>query len=196
MHDAPQDFWVFGYGSLMWRPGFDYVECQTGLLRGWRRSMCVLSTHYRGTPERPGLVLGLDRGGACLGRAFRVEPSQAEAVRLYLHEREMIADVYHPRWLPVSLRDGRRVRAYGFVANAGHAQYTGRLTDAEAAALIRAGRGEAGSCRDYLANTVEHLRGLGIRDALLCRLLAVVDGTIEAAAKRAEARARRGPKEP
>ena len=168
------DLWIFAYGSLMWRPDFVYQECQPALLRGWHRAMCVLSVHYRGTPERPGLVLGLDRGGACRGRAFRVAAADSPAVLDALHEREMINNVYDPRTAPVTLSDARRVPGYCFVVRRDHPQYAGRLTIARQAKLIRQGSGLGGSARDYLAATVAHLDQMGIGETSLHRLLAAV----------------------
>lgn len=169
------EFWVFGYGSLMWRPDFDHLEVRTAVVHGWHRTMCILSTRYRGTPEAPGLVLGLDRGGTCRGRAFRVAADRIDAVKHILHEREMITNVYEPRMMPARLDDGRRVIAYSFVARRDHPQYVGRLSPEAAACYIRAGCGAKGACRDYLVNTVRHLEELGIRDANLSRLLSLVD---------------------
>jgi cation transport protein ChaC len=137
--------------------------------------MCILSVHYRGCPEQPGLVLGLDRGGSCYGRAFRVAPEEALAVRRYLDDRELVTGVYDPRWLPVRLTDGRRVSAYGYVAKRGHGQYAGRLSANQSAALIRRGRGIGGLCRDYLANTIAHLDAMGVPDRALRELLRRVD---------------------
>ncbi|MCF8483188.1 MAG: gamma-glutamylcyclotransferase [Rhodospirillum sp.] len=170
-----QDFWVFGYGSLMWRPGFPHEETQSALLRGYHRSMCILSIRYRGTPEQPGLVLGLEEGGECMGRAYRVAPENIEYAVAYLRERELVTGVYLERTLPVTLEDGRTVETYGFVADKEHIQYKGALTDREAADIIQAGHGLEGPARDYLANTVGHLEALGIIDVDLARLLAVVD---------------------
>lgn len=167
--------WVFAYGSLMWRPDFAHLEARPALLRGWHRAMCILSTHYRGTPARPGLVLGLDRGGSCRGRAFRVAEADWPAVCETLHAREMLTGVYRPRFLPVRLDDGRRVPAWSFVADRGHRQYW-RGGEAEAARLIRQGRGGMGSSRDYLAATVAHLAELGMPDCGLVRLLRRVVG--------------------
>jgi cation transport protein ChaC len=170
-----EDFWVFGYGSLIWRPGFDYEEAVQGILRGWHRAMCILSTRYRGCPEAPGLVLGLDHGGSCRGVAYRVAAERAAAVYKYLDDREMISGVYQPRFAPVTLVDGRQVPGYVFIARRDHRQYAGPLPPERAVALIRQGKGQEGSSRDYLANTVTHLEALGLHDKTLRQLLRLVD---------------------
>ncbi|MDR3439175.1 gamma-glutamylcyclotransferase [Telmatospirillum sp.] len=169
------EFWVFAYGSLIWNPGFDYLESAIAVLRGWHRAMCILSTHYRGCIECPGLVLGLDHGGSCRGLAYRIAPSQAADVQRYLDDREMITGVYHPRFIPVALADGRRVPAYVYVARREHPQYAGPLTSDQAARLICQGKGCTGSSRDYLANTVAQLDALGLPDKSLRHLLRLVD---------------------
>lgn len=173
MSGKEEGCWIFGYGSLMWRPEFPHLEDQPALLRGYHRALCVYSTRYRGTPERPGLVLGLDRGGSCRGRAFRVAPADRDAVMAYLHEREMINKVYIPKWLPVAL-PGRTVTAYVFVADPEHRQYAGKLTLERAAELVLGGHGPKGSGVEYLANTVAHLDELGICDGPLHRVLDLV----------------------
>ena len=167
--------WIFGYGSLIWRPDFPSREARLARLPGWHRAMCILSLHYRGCPDRPGLVLGLDRGGSCLGLAFRIAAEEEGAIRATLDARELITGVYQPRMLKVMLDDGHRVDAYGYVADRGHVQYC-RTDGSEAAGMIRQGQGSAGSARDYLASTVTHLRNLGIRDRRLEALLRAVDG--------------------
>ncbi|UUX48162.1 gamma-glutamylcyclotransferase [Nisaea acidiphila] len=173
------DLWVFGYGSLMWRPGFDYLERVPARLNGYHRDFCVWSHRYRGTPEKPGLVLGLDRGGSCRGIAYRVADGKKEEVLAYLHEREMITGVYAPRILPVAVPEsGRQVAAQAYVVDRSHAQYAAGLTPEERAALILQGHGTAGPGRDYLANTVGHLAELGLTDRRLSHLLALVDGML------------------
>ena len=173
------DLWVFGYGSLMWRPGFDYVARLPARLNGYHRDFCVWSHRYRGTPERPGLVLGLDRGGSCRGMAYQVAPECREAVLAYLHEREMITGVYDPRSLPViEPLSGRRVVAQAYVVDRSHAQYAADLTVEQRAALVIQGVGTAGPCRDYLANTVAHLVELGMPDRRLGTLLRTVDAML------------------
>lgn len=162
-----QDLWVFGYGSLMWRPGFAWVERQPALLRGYHRSFCIFSHHHRGTPERPGLVLGLDRGGACRGLAFRVSAEESDAVRAYLVAREQVTTVYRDLMLPVCLEDRRRVPALAFVADRRHPQYAGRLSLAEQVALVVAAEGVSGRNVDYLDSTVAHLADMGMSDGPL-----------------------------
>jgi cation transport protein ChaC len=181
-----EEFWVFAYGSLMWRPGFRCLESRPALLRGYHRAFCIYSVRYRGTPERPGLVLGLDRGGACRGRALRVAAEDAEAVAAYLHEREMVTGVYEPRWLPVEV-EGGRIRAATYVADRRHAQYTGKLDPELIAEMILAGVGAAGSNRDYLENTVRHLDELGITDCALHELLRLVEAKAGAGHDRSRA---------
>ena len=170
-----QGFWVFGYGSLMWRPGFDYLEARPALLHGYHRAFCVESTHYRGSTERPGLVLGLTHGGACRGRVFRVAPAKARAVARYLHERELITPIYEPRWLPV-LTPGGRVRAVAYVVDRQNREYKGKLAERSIVRTIRHARGVSGSNLDYLINTVRHLDELGVPDGPLHRLLRLVKG--------------------
>lgn len=176
--DPDGHLYVFAYGSLIWRPGFPHAAAHPALLRGFHRRFCLWSHRYRGTPEAPGLVLGLDRGGACRGLAFRVPGAGAAEVLAYLDDRELpdgSETVYHRRLLPVRLLDsGRRVLAVTYVANRGCRLYCGRLAPDAAAAAIARGHGEMGANRDYLLNTVRHLRALGFRDAGLDRIAALL----------------------
>ncbi len=158
------ELWVFGYGSLMWRPGFVYAHRCRATLRGWRRSLCVYSHVYRGTPERPGLVLGLDRGGACAGVAFQVAAALRESTIRYLREREQVTAVYLERTVPVTLDAGGRVEALVYVADRTHAQYAGRLDRETMLAVVRAGRGQAGDNAAYVTETQDHLAAIGVRD--------------------------------
>jgi cation transport protein ChaC len=163
------DVWIFGYGSLMWDPGFAFVEAVPALLRGYHRRFCVYSHRYRGTPERPGLVLGLDRGGACKGIAYRVpRPDVAPALH-YLWEREMANRTYHLRELAVTTPRGA-VSAQAFVVDRAHKNYAGRLSLEATARLILQGIGARGPCRQYLENTVAELKRLGLVDGPLHRL--------------------------
>ena len=172
--DADGHLYVFAYGSLIWRPGFTHAAAHPALLRGFHRRFCLWSHRYRGTPERPGLVLGLDRGGACRGLAFRVAAAEAAEVLAYLDDRELpdgAEQVYFRRMLPVRLLDsGRTVRAVSYVANRGCRLYVGRLSPERAAAAIAQGHGQMGPNRDYLLNTLRHLREMGVRDAGLARI--------------------------
>ncbi len=165
------DLWVFGYGSLMWNPGFPHAARMPALLRGWHRALCVYSHVWRGTPERPGLVLGLDRGGACWGIAFRVAADDAREVLDYLDTRERVTHVYWRRTVAVRLADGARVAAETYVADPRHAQYAGRLAPGDAAHLIRAARGRGGTNAEYLENTVRHLDDFGLKEGPLHDLL-------------------------
>lgn len=170
------DIWVFGYGSLMWRPGFEHRAREAGLLYGYHRSLCMYSYRHRGTRERPGLVLGLDRGGACRGMAYRIARPHAEDVLDYLWEREMVSYTYLPRTVRVHLRRGA-VDCRTFVADRNSAQYAHGLSPEAAAEIIRGATGEGGHNRDYLASTVRHLDELGVPDGPLHHLLRVVAGT-------------------
>ncbi|MDO9708945.1 gamma-glutamylcyclotransferase [Paracraurococcus lichenis] len=182
LHDAatPLDpdghLYVFGYGSLIWKPGFVHASSHPALLRGFHRRFCLWSRHYRGSPEAPGLVLGLDRGGACRGLCFRVAAKDAPAVLDYLDARENLSgeEVYDRRLLPVRLLDsGREVRAVAYVVRRAHAHYC-RPAAEEAARAIARGIGQAGPNRDYLLNTLAHLRAMGVRDAALDRIAALL----------------------
>ncbi|KRA00329.1 gamma-glutamyl cyclotransferase [Mesorhizobium sp. Root157] len=158
------DFWVFGYGSLIWRPGFTHVETQRARLFGYRRSLCVYSFVHRGTRERPGLVLGLDRGGSCVGLAFRVDGSARDEVIGYLREREQVTGVYLERCLTARLETGEPIEVVAYVADRSHEQYAGALSETEAADVVHGAVGQSGRNEDYLESTVEHLHRLGIRD--------------------------------
>ncbi|MEP7239801.1 MAG: gamma-glutamylcyclotransferase [Devosia sp.] len=169
--------WVFGYGSLMWNPGFPFIRSATARLNGAHRALSVYSFRHRGTPERPGLVFGLSRGGSCLGVAFEVDPGHWDAVFDYLQAREQDRGVYREAYRLVTLADGTRVRALAYLVNEQHPQYAGRLEFGEQVRLVRGGRGESGDNSDYVRNTAAHLRSLGIRDPLLDRLVAALDAS-------------------
>ncbi|HKU07768.1 MAG TPA: gamma-glutamylcyclotransferase [Bradyrhizobium sp.] len=166
------DLWVFGYGSLMWRPGFEYLEKVPARLIGEHRALCVYSFDHRGTPEKPGLVLGLDRGGACRGIAFRVAPELREATIDYLRAREQTTHVYREVTRSVWLGNGagERVSALTYVADRGHVQYAGRLPLAEQLRIVRQGHGRSGKNRDYVLATVKAIEAEGFRDEQLHRL--------------------------
>jgi glutathione-specific gamma-glutamylcyclotransferase len=170
MTDERTDLWVFGYGSLMWRPGFPHVERRHARLNGYHRSLCVYSHVHRGTPERPGLVLGLDRGGSCHGVAFRVPAAEAAATLHYLREREQVTAVYRERRLAVHLEGRRVVIAVTYVVDRHHPQYAGRLPDPDLLRHVRQGAGVSGLNPDYVRSTHEHLLQMGVTDPILKRL--------------------------
>jgi cation transport protein ChaC len=172
---AAESRWVFGYGSLMWRPGFPYQERRPATLHGRRRAFCIYSVHHRGTPERKGLVLGLAPGGAVRGAAFRVADPDWLTVHAYLKEREQPTETYVEAEIAVRLADGRRVKALGFLSDVTHPQWAGRLGFEEQARLIAGSRGLSGRNIDYLRDLVEHLRHDGVRDRGMERLLARVE---------------------
>jgi cation transport protein ChaC len=167
------DLWIFAYGSLMWDPGFAYAEAQPALLKGYHRSFCVYSHRHRGTPERPGLVLGLDRGGACKGIAYRVPAAGVAATLEYLWDREMARGTYRLAQVQIDIPAGR-IKARAFAVDRKQAGYAGRLSPEAAARFILQGVGARGSCCQYLENTVRELRKLGLIDGPLHRLEQIV----------------------
>jgi cation transport protein ChaC len=170
----PGDLWVFGYGSLMWDPGFEYVHAAPALLRGYHRAFCVYSVNYRGTPEKPGLVLGLNRGGACRGIAFSVAEPNVGTVLAQLWAREMPHLVYSPKLVPIA-SNGARLRALTFIADPSHENYAGRLELDRVAETIVSCCGARGPNIEYLANTVGHLEALGIHEPRLRQLWRAVE---------------------
>jgi cation transport protein ChaC len=176
-HELPNgDLWIFGYGSLIWRPGFDYLDARPAKLIGEHRALCIYSFVHRGTPERPGLVLGLDRGGACLGIAYRVAAQKRDSIVAYLRSREQVTSVYREVlrsvWLDNDPR--QRVSALAYVADRGHVQYAGRLTIAERLHLVRNGHGHSGPNDEYVIETVAALESCKIHDGELRKLAAAL----------------------
>ena len=167
----PSDYWVFGYGSLMWDPGFAHDAVHPARLVGYHRQFCLYSYRYRGTTERPGLVLGLDRGGSCRGVVYRVPPAAVAATKAYLWARELDDYAYLPKLLTVR-HPGGAVRAQVFVVDRTQPQYASGLDTDAIARIIARGVGARGSNRDYLDNTLAHLRTLGIVDRGLERVAA------------------------
>ncbi len=163
------DLWVFGYGSLMWRPGFDYLERVPARLIGLHRALCVFSFVHRGRPEKPGLVLGLDRGGMCRGIAYRVAAAARAKTIGYLRSREQVTSVYVEimRQIELEDRDRRRVRALCYTVDRSHVQYAGRRSLAESLHYVRQGHGSSGANRDYVLETVQALEALGYRESEL-----------------------------
>lgn len=161
------DFWVFGYGSLIWNPGFEFEREARARLFGYHRRLCICSWNYRGTKENSGLVLGLDRGGSCGGMARLVSGAHREVVIEYLRAREMINQVYKEVWVKIKLSDGSNVEALTYVADNNHEQYVASLPEEETLTRVKRARGDAGPNIDYVTNTVSSLLALGIRDKSL-----------------------------
>jgi cation transport protein ChaC len=166
----PEELWVFGYGSLMWRPGFEHCERQMATLTGFHRALCVYSHHHRGTARKPGLVLGLDKGGACRGLGFRVPVERRNETIAYLREREQVTSVYLERVLDVRLADGRRKAALTYIVDRKHPQYAGKLDIEAVLAFVRQGRGHSGDNADYVLNTHAQLHEIGVDDPVLTTL--------------------------
>lgn len=167
--------WVFGYGSLMWRPGFDYIDRRPAKLHGRHRAFCIYSVHHRGTYERPGLVLGLDRGGAARGLAYKIAPRDWPSTYAYLREREQPTETYFEAWREVRLSGGEKAEALVFLSDRNHPQWAGGLSWEEQAKLIAGSTGLSGRNVDYLRDLVLHLREEGIRDAGMEKLLRMVE---------------------
>lgn len=181
-----QPLWVFGYGSLMWNPGFAHLETRKALLFGYHRAFCIKSEHYRGTPEFPGLVLGLDEGGTCRGLAFRIAEEDAGVALPYLWDREMVTMVYRPARAKIRFLDAptdvpgsppaeSTETAFTFVARPDHRQYCCRTSPEEVGRIVARAVGKAGPNRDYLANTAAHLRALDLEDPEMEDLLRHVE---------------------
>ena len=164
-------FWVFGYGSLMWSPCFPYREKRLARAHGYHRALCILSTRYRGTHSKPGLVMGLCACGSCWGMAFRIGERDVRKTLTRLWHREMPRRVYQPRLVPIRLRGGRRLRALAFVADPTHDAYVRELDLHGRARLVAQGIGVRGPCVDYIRNTLDHMHEVGVRDPHLERVL-------------------------
>lgn len=161
------DFWVFGYGSLMWRPGFEFLEKQKATIQDFHRTLCVYSWVHRGTEQRPGLVLGLDHGGSCEGIAYKVSGDNHATVMDYLRARELVTNVYLERDVTIALEGGEVVPAVTYVVDQNHQQYAPPLPVAEAAEIIRGAVGQGGPNPDYVHNTMALLKSIDIEDKAL-----------------------------
>jgi cation transport protein ChaC len=168
-HPEGDDLYVFGYGSLIWNPAFDFIEKRTALLHGWHRRFCLKMIMGRGSRDMPGLMLALDRGGACKGVAFRIAGPKVREELSILWQREMVGGGYNARWVNLA-SGGEKIRAVTFVINRRHPRYSPELSVEQTAALIATASGDLGTCREYLDNTISHLAGLGLRDAGLERI--------------------------
>jgi cation transport protein ChaC len=169
------ELWVFGYGSLMWRPGFPFEARTPATLPGRRRAFCIYSVHHRGTYQRPGLVLGLAPGGSTRGMAYRIAPGDWAQVHAYLMEREQPTETYIEARRVVRLADGRRVKCLVFLSDTRHPQWAGALSLERQAELIAGATGLSGRNVDYLKDLVEHLQAEGIRDRSMEALLGLVE---------------------
>ena len=171
------ELWVFGYGSLIWRPDFPHIERRVARLIGAHRALCVYSWVHRGTREHPGLVLGLDRGGTCRGVAFRIAPEEQENVVAYLRAREQVTAVYLERIREVRFSDGTAAPALTYVVDRASPQYAGKLDEEAQFRLVADAQGRSGANRDYVINTAAHLAELGMPDAILSRIAARLKAT-------------------
>jgi len=170
---ARQPVWVFAYGSLIWKLGFPFVERRIGTLYGYHRQFCLLVKRFRGSPEMPGLMLGLESGGMCRGVVYRLPEAQRDDALKAVWAREILTAAYVPHWVDVHTAEGT-VRAIAFTINRTNERYTGRLSDEAVADALARASGHVGSCAEYLLETVTHLEELGIRDHRLWRLQAMV----------------------
>ena len=173
-HRPADDVWVFGYGSLMWNPAFNFAESGVGVVRGWHRRFCLWLEMGRGSPGNPGLMLGLDRGGTCRGVAFRIPAEHVRNELLLIWRREMFGTAYEARWVQARMADAT-VPAITFVVNRANPRYAGKLSDDRAAQHIATAAGSLGSCVSYLENTMAHLEELGIRDGGLHRIATAIE---------------------
>ena len=164
------ELWVFGYGSLIWRPGFPHLESRPARMAGVHRALCVYSWVHRGTRKRPGLVLGLDRGGTCRGVAFRVAPQDWDGIVAYLREREQVTAVYLERTRTVRFADGSAAPALTYMVDRAHPQYAGKLEEATQHRIVAGAHGQSGDNVSYVVNTAAHLAELGMPDVPLERL--------------------------
>jgi cation transport protein ChaC len=172
-HPAHEDVHVFGYGSLMWNPVFHFSDSFTAMVWGWSRKFCISLQMARGSPERPGVMLALDRGGACRGMVFRIPHASARTELMLLWRREMLAGAYQARWV-TARSPGSTLRVLTFVANRQHHRYLPKLTSGEVAHLISNGAGNLGTCQAYFETTVGTLDRLGIRDSGIERIRAAM----------------------
>ncbi len=169
------NMWVFAYGSLMWDPGFEYESSHKATLYGYHRRLCLWSIRYRGTPKKPGLVLGLDHGGCCTGVVYKIHTRHTLSTSEYLRERELITGAYKPVLRSCYLENGDVVQALTFVIQRDHPQYSGRLKLKEIAHTVRNARGRNGQNSVYVHNTVQHLRELNIHDNALTKVVRILE---------------------
>lgn len=174
LHPKEKPVWVFGYGSLIWNPLMEYAERRPARIHGFHRGFYLWSKINRGSPEIPGLVLGLDKGGSCQGMAYRLHDDKLDSELALLWRREMLMGTYRPRWVSAEL-EGRTVRAIAFVVDRKKPGYTGRLRDEQIVSIALKASGHYGSCADYLVQTAKSLEAAGIADQRLSRLARMVE---------------------
>lgn len=177
------DLWVFGYGSLIWQPEFEVAERRIGTLKGWHRRFCLLQRRFRGSPDKPGLVLALEPGGNCTGIAFRLPPGEPHVALMPVWRREMRGKGYEGRWVEVVTAEGP-ITALTFVVNPDNDRYTGRLDEPAIADIIAGGCGSKGPSAEYLFRTVEACAELGIDDPHLWALDRLVADRLKASQRR------------
>jgi glutathione-specific gamma-glutamylcyclotransferase len=174
-HAPAGDVWLFGIGSLLWKPICEFTESRIAIVRGWHRAFCYRVARFRGTRDKPGLMLALDRGGGCKGMIFKLPPDQVSASLNALFRREMMvkpaANV--PRWMTAETDEGP-IRALGMVVNPQSPHYSGKLPSEEVADILASAAGHWGSCAEYLRETVSRLEELDIHDKSLWQLQALV----------------------
>jgi cation transport protein ChaC len=175
--DPTGDLWLFGYGSLIWNPAFHFAEQRKGRIRGWHRRFCLWTPLGRGSPEQPGLVLGLERGGACTGMVFRMAADQVASELDIVWRREMLSGAYKPRWVRVMTAEGP-VHAVTFTIDPANPRYAGRLDEDEIVRVVATAVGRLGPCTDYLFKTAKALAELGLEDRTLQRLKARVEARL------------------
>jgi cation transport protein ChaC len=173
--DNKDDLWVFGYGSLIWQPGFEFEDSALAWVYGYHRALCIFSHVHRGTPQQPGLVLGLDQGGSCQGVAFRIAKTHRDKTLAYLRDRELVTSVYLEKTLRLHFADGDSAFGLAYVADQTHCQYAGRLSIEEMTRMIAEGVGINGDNPAYVRNTYEHLQRLNIHDEELKEIVYRLD---------------------
>jgi cation transport protein ChaC len=178
--DHASDLWIFGYGSLMWNPAIHFAERRGALLRGWHRQFCLWVHLGRGSPDNPGLMLALDRGGSCHGVAFRIEAAHVRHELELLWQREMLSGAYRPRWVRLGTSDGE-ITGVTFTVNRRHPRYAGRLDEEQVAAKLACAGGALGRCQDYLFHTAAQLDLIAVDDSYIRRLADRVRAMADAA---------------
>jgi cation transport protein ChaC len=173
--DAGRCRHVFAYGSLIWNPGFEFADRNLAQLAGYHRSLCVYSNHYRGTPEKPGLVLGLDTGGSCRGVVYKIADAQWSSVLSYVRKRELISGVYREVIRDVRIAgSGVVVSALTYVVDRQHSQYAGKLGVEEIARFVEQGHGQSGASKDYVEKTLMALKEMGLEEKKLQSVLSKI----------------------